>query len=91
MWEDSIGGHLRECNGKNRAEKHTPNGTCITAGMEKLYCVHCKRTYDVEPASIRLMQANGKRVSKEAGTYRFEHGCFFKELVLLKRSALQKR
>lgn len=53
--------------------------------MEKLYCVHCKKTYGVDPASIRLMQAAGRPLPREAGIFRFEQGCFFKELAALKR------
>ena len=61
------------------------NKSCIGSVMEKLYCAHCKKTYDVAPASIRLMQENGKSVPKKGETYRFESGCFFKELAALKR------
>jgi len=58
--------------------------------MEKLYCVHCEKTYTVDPASIRLMQENGRRIAKKDGTFRFERGCFFKELAALKRKTVKK-
>jgi len=53
--------------------------------MEKLYCVHCGKTYSVKSEAIRLMEENGKKIEKYAGSYRFEGGCFFKELVLIRR------
>ena len=58
--------------------------------MEKLYCVHCDKTYSVDPAAIRLVQERGIPVPKKAGTFRFEQGCFFKELAALKRKNAPK-
>jgi len=61
------------------------NGTCMLWSMEKLYCAHCDKTYSVKREAIRLMEERGKKIEKVAGTYRFEGGCFFKELVLIRR------
>lgn len=58
--------------------------------MEKLYCVHCRQTYSVTPEAIRLVQQSGKRLVKDGETYRFEEGCFFKTLTLLKRTRSNK-
>ena len=53
--------------------------------MEKLYCTRCDKTYSVKTEDIRRMQADGRTLRKEGNRFRFESGCFFKELTLLKR------
>lgn len=66
------------------------NATCMPSGMETLYCTHCDKTYRVAPEAIRLMRRHGKTVSGKPGAYRYEAGCFFKELAALKRKEAQK-
>ena len=70
--------------------REAPNGTCTVSGMEKLFCAHCKKTYSVEEKDIRLVAENGKNVVMEAGTFRFEQGCFFKALAAFKRQKLRR-
>jgi len=59
--------------------------------METLYCTHCDKSYAVEAEAIRLMQSHGKKVIRVPAGYRYEAGCFFKELALLKRAHPAKR
>jgi len=54
--------------------------------METLYCIHCHKTYRVRTEDIVLMQSHGKKVEQTPRGYRFDAGCFFKELAALKRS-----
>ena len=53
--------------------------------MEKLYCTHCEKWFDVPETAIRLMRENGYELPKDTKGYRFEAGCFFKILAQLKR------
>lgn len=53
--------------------------------MEKLYCMHCDKRYDVAPEEIALMLENGRTVEKEKEAYVYGEGCFFKQFALLKR------
>jgi hypothetical protein len=62
------------------------NKTCSATIMEQLYCTHCGKTFRVKADDIRRMRAHGQKVHKPSpDTYRFEDGCFFKALALLKR------
>lgn len=55
--------------------------------MEKLYCTHCQKTFDVRPEEIRLVVSGGENVIETNQGYRYEAGCFFKRLAALKREA----
>ena len=53
--------------------------------MEQLYCAHCDKAYTVRTEDIRLMLARDKRITREKTRYRFDGGCFFKELTELRQ------
>jgi len=51
-----------------------------------LYCIQCDKTYSVKKEDLTLMMPLfQKSISLHQGQYRFDGGCFFKELAILKR------
>jgi hypothetical protein len=51
-----------------------------------LYCTQCDKSYSVKKEELTLMMPlHQKSISLQKGKYRFDGGCFFKELAILKR------
>jgi hypothetical protein len=52
----------------------------------RLYCSHCEKHYEVEVDNVRLMQKfNNENIVFKHNTYYYASGCFFKDVVILKR------
>lgn len=58
----------------------------------RLYCSHCEKHYEVKVEDVRLMQDfNNKNITFKHNTYYYESGCFFKNVVILKRQIVENK
>lgn len=52
----------------------------------RLYCTHCQKHYEVEVDNVKLLQKhNSQNLKFQNNTYYYDGGCFFKDVVILKR------
>ena len=58
----------------------------MTENKIDLYCTHCEKSYTIKEEKLKLMIPHHQAsITKEKESYRFDGGCFFKELAFLRR------
>ncbi|WP_320034515.1 hypothetical protein [Halarcobacter sp.] len=54
-------------------------------GIESLYCENCKKNYNVRKDDLELMKNHNKKFDGK----KYLDGCFFKDLIKLKKAKSQ--